>query len=243
MSMINNFFEPCNTECSYCFLNYTDVLGKNYLFRDISVDEIGDIVRKVHHRVKSYRKGDMIAYSGDEYNSLYIILSGGVVGELTDFEGKVLRVEELKAPDTIAIAFIFGQNNKLPVNVCAIEETHILIINRSDLLKLFKSHEKILHNYLNIMANRAQHLSKTIRMLAMQKIDAKLAHYMLEEMKGSVDNTIVLRHTQNELSEIFGVARPSVARVLRDLHKKRIIDGKGKHIKVLNPKALSALLK
>ncbi len=92
------------------------------------------------------------------------------------------------------------------------------------------------------MANRAQHLSRKIRMLAMQNIHAKLANYLLEELNGNGQNEIILKHIQNELSEIFGVTRPSVSRVIRDLHDKGIIDARGKKIKIINSKALSAFL-
>ena len=138
-----------NSGCSFCFLNYADVLGNNYLFKEVSSEEIGYIIKSVHHQVKQFKPNEIIAHADDPYNSLYIIVKGSVVGEIVDFEGKVLRIEELSAPDTIATAFIFGDNNQLPVTVTALEETRLLAIPRQDLLRLFRTHEKVLHNYRN----------------------------------------------------------------------------------------------
>lgn len=238
----NNFIAPCNPACSYCFLNYTDVLKQNSIFSNISPEEIGQIIRNVHHHVKNYEKDEIIAYQGDEYSNLCIIVKGSVVGEISDFEGKTLRIEELTAPDTIATAFLFGKDNRLPVTITSTENTRLLIIPKNDFIRLFKNDERILLNYLNIISNRAQHLAKKIRLLNMRSIHAKIAHYLLEELKSSKSDTIRLKNTQNELSEMFGVARPSFSRILRELHHRGIIEARGKDIKILNQKALSFYL-
>ena len=239
----NKYIEPCNITCSFCFLNYTDVLSNNYLFRNLSQNEIGKVIRDIHHQVRTYQKGDLIASSDDAYNSLLIIVKGAVVGELIDFEGRVIRIEELRAPDTIASVFIFGDNNRLPVNITALDETRLLAIPRDDLLNLMKKNDRVLNNYLNIIANRAQYLSKKIRLLGLQSIKGKIAHYLLElETKmGSPD--IRLPHSQSEIAAMFGVTRPSIGRVFRDMHHQELIQAKGKRVIILDKAALSKLLR
>ncbi len=238
-----NFISPCNDICSFCFLNYANELSKNYLFRNLSPTEVGTIIREVHHQVREYSKGDIVALAGDEYNRLLIIVKGAVVSEIVDFEGRALRIEELRAPDTIASAFIFGEDNFLPVNVTAIEETRLLIIPRSDLLKLFRKYEIVLQNYLDIIASRAQHLSKKIKLFGLQTIKGKIAHYLLELVKKTGSNELVLNNTQSELATMFGVTRPSLARVLREMHGEGYIEAKAKSIKILNKTALSEYLR
>ncbi|MFW6370951.1 MAG: Crp/Fnr family transcriptional regulator [Bacteroidota bacterium] len=240
---VKELIEPCNENCSFCFLNYADILGNNYLFRSLSPHEIGLIIRNVHHQVRTYQKGDMVASSGDIYDRLFIIDKGAVVGEITDFEGKVIRIEELKAPDTVASAFIFGDDNALPVDIIATQETRMLMIPRADLLTVFRENEKVLHNYLNIMANRAQHLSKKIKLLGLHTIRGKVAHYLLEQVNRQNTMELILPNSQAELAGMFGVARPSVARVIRDLHDEGIISAKGKNVYILNKSALSEMLR
>lgn len=241
MSKISQI-EPCNANCSFCFLNYADILGENFLFRNLNPEQIGEIIRNVHHQVRSFRKGDLIAGSGETYNNLYIIVEGGVVGELIDFEGRVLRIEELRAPDTIASAFIFGQDNSLPVNITATQDTRLLSIPREDLLKLFRSHEAVMHNYLDIMANRAQHLSRKIRLLGLQSIRGKIAHYLLELVKKADSTSLILPHTQNEIADMLGTTRPSVGRVFRQMHQEGYIEARGKQVKIIDAAGLSAWL-
>ncbi len=236
------YIAPCNANCPFCFLNYTHELSRNFLFDNLSPTAIGNIIREVHHQVKEYPAGQVIAYAGDEYKRLMIIIQGAVIGEIVDFEGRAIQIEELHAPDTIASAFIFGDNNQLPVNVTAIEETRLLTIERNDLLLLFKKYDVVLHNYLNIMANRAQHLSRKIKMLGFQTIRGKFAHFLLEALAKTGGDEIRLKNTQEQLATIFGITRPSLARTIREMHKSGYIDARGKNIKILDKNALSKLL-
>jgi CRP-like cAMP-binding protein len=235
--------EPCNKNCSFCFLNYADILSNNFLFRNLSHHEIGKVIRNIHHQTRSYKNGDLVASSGDRYNNLLIIVQGAVVGELIDFEGRVLRIEELKAPDTVASAFIFGSKNELPVNITATQETKLLVIPRTELLILFRQHEIVLHNFLDIMANRAQYLSQKIRILGLQTLRGKLAHYLLQQVKITNSTIFILPNTQNEIANLLGVTRPSVGRAFREMHNEGFIEARGKKIQILDKRRLSELLR
>ncbi len=47
--------------------------------------------------------------------------------------------------------------------------------------------------------------------------------------------------TQNEIAEYFGVARPSIARVLSEMENAGIISTRGKYLKILDKKRLAEL--
>ncbi len=233
---------PCNDKCSFCFLNYVDVLQESYIFKDLKPETIGKIIKEVHHQVKTYQKDELVASSGDICSSLKIIVKGTVVGEMMNFQGKSLRIDKLKAPDIIASAFIFGADNKFPVDVIAVEETKMLLIPRQDLMGLFRKNETILKNYLDIISNRTQKLTRKIKQLGLQSIREKFAHYLLEQVRNEGSYKFEIRNSQSELANMFGIARPSLARVIRELHNEGIIHAKGRHISITDKKALSKLL-
>ncbi|MBN2520952.1 MAG: winged helix-turn-helix domain-containing protein [Bacteroidales bacterium] len=54
---------------------------------------------------------------------------------------------------------------------------------------------------------------------------------------------MILDKSENELNELFGLIRPSLGRVIRELDQDGYIIATGKHIKILNRKKLSDLLK
>jgi CRP-like cAMP-binding protein len=167
-----------------------------------------------------------------------IVFSGIVKGEMVDYAGRVIKIEDIPAPGALASAFMFGNNNSFPVNVICNSDTEILIIDKSDFLKLLKNNDSILVNFLNMISNRSQFLSEKIKFLNFKTIKGKLAQYILQKA-GSDKNVIYLGVTQNDLADFFGVARPSVARALRDLEEEGLIEAKGKIIRVLNKQGLT----
>lgn len=241
--MMKNFIEPCNSSCSFCFLNYADVLSENYLFRNLTTLEISTIIKKTPHQVRAYKKGSMIALEGSEYNSLMLIVKGLVVGEMIDFDGKVLQVERVKAPETVASAFIFGDKNILPLNLIAAEDVKMLLLQKQALLQLFKGNETIMLNFLNILANTTQKLSKKINLLGMQTIKGRIAYYLLEQVKQQKTDKLTIPNTQNELAEMFGVTRPSLSRAMRELNNENYLIVSGKKIEISDKIRLSNLLK
>jgi CRP-like cAMP-binding protein len=115
-----------------------------------------------------------------------------------------------------------------------------LSFEKPDFLKLLKSNEIILINYLNMISNRSQFLSEKIKFLNFKTIRGKLAHFILQ--KADNDKTVInLDMTQNDLADFFGAARPSVSRALGELEKEGFIEASGKTIRILNRKGLSDL--
>lgn len=237
-----DWIEPCNKNCSFCFLNYTDILSENYLFHNLEKQVIGNLIKEIHHQVRKCKKGEVIALEGESYNKLMIIVKGSVVGEMMDFEGKVLRIEKLSAPESVATAFLFGKNNTLPVTITATEETRLLLFPKEDLLEMMRQNSRVLENYLEMMSNRAQFLSKQLRLIGLSTIKGKIAHYLLEQSKKQKSDHLRISHSHEDMAEMFGVSRPSVSRVMAELNRDKILRVKGKEVEILNRTKLSGLL-
>jgi len=210
------------------------------LFRNISLEEIREAMSAVPHRIKRYNTGTMIAQSGDKVNSMMIVIKGAIKGEMVDNAGRVIKIENIPAPGALASAFIFGSKNMFPVNVVALSETELLVIEKIDFLKLLKNNEKILINFLDMISDRSQFLSRKIKFLNFKTIKEKLAQYILQ-LAGDNETETKLNMTQNDLADFFGVARPSIGRALGELESEGLIYTKGRHIRILDKKRLSDL--
>ncbi len=235
--------EPCNDKCSFCFLNFADLLSSNYLFNGFKPRAVGDMIKTHKHRVVEYCKGDIIFSNGDVINSLLIIVKGNIVGEVIGAEGKVLHIEEFKAPDALGSAFLFGKDNTIPYDIVAKSDTRLLEIPKRNLLKFLMSDERILQNYLNIITCRAQNQSHKIKLLGLNTLKGKVAYYLNEQLKKGNSDSFVLDKTQSELAEMFGVARPSVSRVLKEMDELGIIIINRKVVTVINIPTLVDLIK
>lgn len=219
-----------------------ETLASCPLFLGIEPNELEKIMGGVRHFKKTYQVGDMIAIAGEPCNYLLCLLEGSVKAEMIDFSGKVIKLEDLKAPEPLASAFIFGKNNTFPVNIIANEHTVVLYIPKYDLLKLLQMNLKVLQNYLNNVSSRAQFLSEKIRFLSFKTIKGKIAQFLLKHA-GPGQDLVELRMPQHALAELFGVTRPSFARSLGEMADEGIIEVDRRTVKILDRKRLVELVK
>ena len=173
---------------------------------------------------------------------MMVVLEGSVKGEMVDQSGKVVKIEDIAAPRPIAPAFLFGQNNRLPVDVVATEAVRVLVIPRSSMVQLMQANSRVLTNYLDMMSNRATFLSSKLYFLSFRSIREKLAHYLLEYAKSEL-LAFTLPMGQQELADYFGVTRSSLARVFADMEREGLARFDRRNVTILNRQGLMAIIK
>jgi CRP-like cAMP-binding protein len=214
------------------------ILSGAPLFGGVSTDDIAEILSSVPHRIKKYQAGSLIFQSGEPVLSMIIVTAGVVKGEMVDYSGRVIKIEDIPAPGALASAFLFGSKTRFPVNVISVTDTELLLIYKSDFLQLLVSNDIILKNFLDMISNRSQFLSEKIKFLNFKTIKGKLAHYILQKA-GNERDTVVLDRTQNDFADLFGVARPSIARAVGELEHEGYIEARGKIIKIIDKTGLA----
>ena len=216
------------------------LLANAPLFRGLQPDEIESLLSQVPHRTKKFQAGYLISQSGEPVNSLIVVICGIVKGEMVDYAGRTIKIEDIPAPGALAAAFMFGNRNKFPVNVIAVTDGELLLIEKRDFLKLLIRRDILLINFLDMISNRSQFLSEKIKFLNFKTIKGKLAHFILQKA-GKELTSVSLDMTQNDLADFFGVARPSVARAIKELEMENYLEAKGKKIKILDKEGLADL--
>jgi CRP-like cAMP-binding protein len=174
---------------------------------------------------------------------LKIIIEGTARGDMTNFNGKLITIEEIESVRMLAPAFLFGKNSKYPVTIVAATDVKILNIPKNEFVKMMHNSEKLMINFMNELSSRAQFLSQKIKFLSFHDIKAKFAYYILNLIKNKNTNTVRLPITQDKLAELFGVTRPSLARAIREMHNDRIINARAKEIEILDSYRLYDLIK
>jgi len=220
-----------------------EILAKCSLFKDLNTNEISKYFEQINYQKKSYEKDQVLVHADTEVTNLLILLEGTVRGEMMDYSGKTIKIEDIEAPNLLAPAFMFGNNNRFPVTIIANNKCCILSISKNSFVNLLQMNEQILTNFLNNISNRAQFLSNKLRFMTFQTIKGKIAHFLLQLSKKSGRDEFMLPKSQNELAEMFGVARPSLGRAIRELNNDGIISAEGKKVRILNKNELAGLLK
>jgi CRP-like cAMP-binding protein len=214
------------------------------LFRDLDENRLDQLIAAHPFHLKRFGSGELIARAGEVVHFLHIVISGSVKGEMIDFTGKVIKIEDMGPSRPLATAFLFGSQNRYPVNIIANEPVQIFSISRDSFLRIMQSSDLVLKNFVDAVSSRGQFLSNKIRFLSFTTIKGKLAHYLLElSGKQGGSAVILLPHSQSQLSELFGVARPSIGRAIGEMNRDGLIRTDGKQVILLDQIRLSALLK
>jgi CRP-like cAMP-binding protein len=219
-----------------------EILCQSPIFRGIPPDELQKLFSQIHFQVKTYRKNDLIVSGGEICDRLLIIQYGSVKAEMNDYSGKTIKIEDLTAPQPLATAFLFGNQNRFPVTVSATSDVEIISIPKSEFVKLLQLNYLILNNYLNTISTRAQFLSQKLKFLSFKTIKQKIAHFLLEKA-GDRLQTIEIQQSQGQLAEMFGVTRPSLARTLGEMCQEGLIETDRRSIKILDKVRMNGLLK
>jgi len=213
------------------------------VFKGLSRVELEELFKNSSFRINKFARGEMVVQAGDEVLFQRIVIEGSVKGEMVDFAGKVIKIEDIQPPRPLAAAFLYGSQNRYPVNIIANEPAKILSIPRDSFLHMMQGNGRVLENFLHAVSSRGQFLSGKIRFLSFTTIKGKIAQYLLDLSLRQGSETIMLPHSQSQLSELFGVTRPSIGRAMGEMNHAGLIRTEGKQVTILEKQGLLFQLK
>lgn len=219
-----------------------DILSLCPLFEGITNDEVLEMFNKVPYSTKTHNKGSLVMIRGDEYDSLKILLKGEVSAEIQDFNGKTIKIENLKAPDAMATGILFADDNTLPVTLVAQSEVKLISIPKVSIINIAQKNKHFLLNYFSDSGNKVVFLAEKIRLFKFKSLRQKFTGYILSLSGKQNSNTVKLPYTREKLAELFGVARPSLSRTCSEMSDEGLLRLEGKTITILDKEELKASL-
>jgi CRP-like cAMP-binding protein len=198
-------------------------LSKTPLFASVQDAEVEKIFSELSITETYLGKGEILAFQDEVCNRLIILLQGSVKAEMTDPSGKVVKIEDVHAPNPLAILFLFGANNRFPVQVTTLEEVAALVIPKQLVLRILGMNKMLLKNYLDISADFASRLSKKLHFMSFRTIRQKLAMYIIELSNANKNNCVALDKTKSALAEYFGVSRQALEREFTNMQNDGLL--------------------
>ena len=218
-----------------------EILKLSPLFSGLDIQEINLLINKIFYQIRQFSNSDVLAFSGERVERAMILLEGKLQGEMVDFAGNSLKIEEIEPPQMVAPAFLYGPQSFFPVNLSALSDGKLLIILKNDFTQLLSYDLRVLNNYLNIVSGKAQFLSRKITFLSFKTIREKIAYYLLNHYNSGTMH-VFLNQSQKGLAEIFGVARPSLARTISEMEDEKIIRWERTQVVILDLQLLRSIL-
>ena len=228
--MDRNFEKTNCNECnrsSDCFIQDIEKIEEFYNLQKVHIN---------------YKKGETIIKEGSRVSNILYVLDG-LVKVYIEGPDKNIIIKLLKPGDFLGLTSLFG-DDAYYFSAAALKETKVCSIDREGIKDLISqscdfSRETAswyCKNY-NIM------LTKCLN-LGLKQLNGKLANTLLYLNREEFKSVDVFSHiTRKDLAELSGMAIESVARILSEFSTEKIIELKGKNIKIKNLDLLKSISK
>lgn len=213
--------------------SFTLTIQQSLLFQGVSEDTISKYLNPSFCPVMTYNKGEQIVLEGATCSSLGIILEGvTAVQQYTTF-GDALTINLFNCQDTFGIALFSMTEPTYPFSLVAMRDCRILYIPFEIVKNLLENDASFNKNFIQQLSLRVLNLKDKIQMLQHKDVRSRLIFYLNQNYMTTCHKTFQLKHSKTEISEIIGVARPSLSREIRKMVEESIISIKGNLITIL----------
>ncbi|MGM0417375.1 MAG: Crp/Fnr family transcriptional regulator [Thermodesulfobacteriota bacterium] len=211
-------------------------LENSLMFKSFSKDQIKKIVKI--SSVHKYSAKQIIFFDNDPAEGLYLVKTGRVKIFKMSEEGKEQVLHIFSEGEPFGEVAVFSSTN-FPANSEAVEDSEIIYIPKTGLLKIFKEDPSTAMNILAVLSIRLKQFTKLIEDLTLKELPERLAAYILQQddIQGS-SGKIILEFSKGQLSKILGSTQESLSRTLTKLSKGNIIEIDKREIKIIERQLL-----
>lgn len=216
-----------------------DILIRSQLFGGLSEEHLAEIEKIAVD--KSYNKGDIIFYDGDEGAGFFLVAAGRVIVYKLSPEGKEQILHIVKEGDTIGAVPVFS-GKSFPANAKAISKSHLLFFDRKKFIQLIVGKPDLTMNILALLSTRLREFTIQVENLSLKEIPGRLASYLLylSQEQGSKD-LVKLNISKVQLANLLGTGPESLSRALGNMKNKKLIEEKGANIRLISRDLLEEL--
>jgi CRP-like cAMP-binding protein len=213
-----------------------DAIKSSSLFRNIDDQSLGIMFDCLKPRMKKYRQREVIVSYGQPFTGIGIIAGGRVALTREQYSGNRIIITFLDSGNIFGEMIAFSDRKTWPVTVISQEDSTILYLPPDRITgtcsNVCASHTTLILNMLGILSNRALMLNRKIEHISVKSIRGKISSYLLDVLRESNDNTVVIPMKRHELADYLNIPRPSLSRELGLMRNERIINFKGSIITV-----------
>lgn len=208
--------------------NYIEVLSETALFKGIEQQHIEKLISCVNAQIITFHKNQLIIEEGSSVTNFGIVLSGNARSFKIDTMGRIITITLLKKGSEMGVMLAASFEHKSPVSVQALEDLSALMIPYNALLarcnKNCRQHERMLRNYISIVAEKGLVLHERIDCLLKPTVRDKIMAYLFSVSKEQASNSFSLPLDRYAMSEYLNIERSALSRELSRMKRDGIID-------------------
>ena len=208
--------------------DYTNVLNRSMLFKDISDDEKADILGCLTYQIKEFRQGHVIALEGNEIRYFGLILEGSIDMIKEDVWGNRTLITRMSEGELFGETFACGIEQQSVVTFTAVGNVTVMMLPFMQVIHTCSNscsfHEKLIRNLVHTIAMKNRSLMQKVEIITKKNLREKILAYL--SIQAQMQNTryFQIPLKRGELAQYLCADRSALTRELTQMREEGIID-------------------
>ena len=198
------------------------------LFDGVSPEDRKTMLGCIGYHIGTFRKGDIVAFEGENLKHIGIVLSGSVDMVKEDLWGNKTMLVRVRRDDLFGETFACGSDNLSVVTFLVSEDARILFMPFNRVMHSCTMacafHHRLIENMVHIIANKNRDLMRKVEVVSKRSIREKLLTYLSLQAQIQQTRYFEIPLGRVELAEYLCVDRSALTRELVKMKDEGLID-------------------
>ena len=207
------------------------------LFHGIKQDELNAMLSCIGYHIGTFKKGDIVAFEGDNLKHIGIVMKGSVDMVKEDLWGNKTMLLRMGKDELFGETFACGSDSLSVVTFLVSEDAKILFMPFDRVMHsctmACQFHHRLIENMVKIIADKNRDLMRKIDVVSKRTIREKLLAYLSIQAQVQNARYFVVPLGRVELAEYLCVDRSALTRELAKMKEDGLIDYDKKCFRIL----------
>ena len=198
------------------------------LFHGIKQDELNAMLSCIGYHIGTFKKGDIVAFEGDNLKHIGIVMKGSVDMVKEDLWGNKTMLLRMGKDELFGETFACGSDSLSVVTFLVSEDAKILFMPFDRVMHsctmACQFHHRLIENMVKIIADKNRDLMRKVDVVSKRTIREKLLAYLSIQAQVQNARYFVVPLGRVELAEYLCVDRSALTRELAKMKEDGLID-------------------
>ena len=207
------------------------ILKQIPLLTDVDENILSELIKEREIYEGKYKKNTTVHSRGDNCSVIDVVLTGSLVAYSLAQNGSENVMSEFKGGSIIGANLLFGDDNQYPFNIYCMTESRLLHLKKSAVCILLKDNNFVMQ-FIKSLSQNSQGMNRKIVMYSQKSLRKNVLEYLYALSIKQRTDIVTLPLTKKQLADYFGIQRPSLFRVIKELKDEGLIEVYNRKIKI-----------
>ena len=198
------------------------------LFAGIRTEDLPAMLGCIGYYVRTYQKGEIIAFEDETINHVGVVLRGAVDMLKEDLWGNRTMLLRSYPSDVFGETFACGEDNLSVVTFAAAQECEVLFLSFHRVMHTCSHacafHQTLVENMVRIIARKNRELMRKIEVVSKKSLREKILAYLSIQAQNQGKRQFELPLGRVEWAEYLCADRSALTRELSKMKEEGLID-------------------